>query len=92
MAVSAVTREPTGSSTRTSTDSFGPMMAKRFMPSTVTRWPSKATFACSAARTSAGRSGLVGVTVTTVSLRSVAMTSSAPTWRSTERSIGVGVS
>ena len=89
---SAVSREPAGSSTRTSTDSLGPMKLKRgFGPVIVSRWPSKSTVVSSAPRRSTALAGLVGVTVTTVSVRSPATTSIAPTGRWMATSIGVGV-
>ena len=89
---SAVSREPAGSSTRTSTDSLGPMKLNRgFGPVIVSRRPSKSTVVSSAPRRSTAFAGLVGVTVTTVSVRSPATTSIAPTGRWMATSIGVGV-
>ena len=90
--ISAVSRDPAGSSTNTSTDSVGPNQLMRGRgPVMVSRWPSKSTLVSSAPRRSTAFAGLVGDTVTTVSARSLAKTSIAPTGRLMARSIGVGV-
>ena len=79
-AICAVKREPVGNSTRTSTDSVGPMMLTRGRgPVIVTRRPSKSTVVSSAPRRSTASDGLVGVTLTTVSVRLLASISSDPT-------------
>jgi len=57
----------------------------------VSRWPSKSTLVSSAPRRSTAFAGFVGDTVTTVSFRSPAMISTAPTGSLMARSIGVGV-
>ena len=90
---SAVSRDPDGSSTLTSTDSVGPSQLKRDRgPVMVSRWPSKSTLVSSAPRRSTALAGLLGDTVTTVSARSPATTSIAPTGRLMARSMGAGVS
>ena len=58
----------------------------------MSRVPSKATLVSSAPRTSTAFAGFVGETVTTVSLRSLAMMSMAPTGIRMAMSMGLGVS
>jgi hypothetical protein len=78
--ISVVSREPDGSSTVMSTDSLAPTRLNRDRgPVIVTRWPSKSTFVSSAPRRSAAFAGLVGATMTTVSVRSLACTTTVPT-------------
>ena len=92
-AMSPVTREPVGSSTRRSIDSDGPITLKRGLgPLIVRSAPSNSTTVSSAPRRSTDLAGLVGETVTTVSVRSLAMISMAPTGRWIATSRGVGVS
>jgi hypothetical protein len=60
-------------------------------PMTVSRLSSRVTFVCSTPRRSMGLLLLLGDTVTTVSVRSLAMTSIRPTCTLMARSMGVGV-